>query len=881
MNWVKRIFARRRLDQELSEEMRGHVEELIEELVGQGMPRNEATAAARKRFGNLTLIQEDCREVWQWAVVDNLLLQVKLAGRRLWNSPGFAAAATLTLALGIGANVVVFSVLNALLLRPLDAPHPENVYLANHFVKEQPGWTAQSYRDYLDFRDRQQGFQGLAAYGFIRVGLSAGNSTIKSWGHSATGNYFDVLELQPATGRFFHASDEHGPGSAPFIVLSYDFWRRQFGQDPNVIGKTIELNRHPLTVIGVAPEGFHGIDPLFWPDYWLPMMGADEVTGSDDRPYRDHYFVMVFGRLKPGMTPQLANDDLNRIAMQMAKEDRKDDGLASRVVAPGFAGDANSPVKKGLLGMMLLAVLVLVAACSNLASIFAVRTGDRSGDLAVRMAIGSSYWCILRELLIEALLVSLAGGLVGTLVANVLLRGLTHWPLYGDLPVHLLLAPDTRVYLMALALSVVSGLLFGLLPARKVWRTDPIQAIKSGALEVPSFRRFALRDLLLCVQIAVCTLLVTASLVAAMGIRRSLRVPLGFDAQGITLAMTDLGMAGYSGEAAVAVDKRLLEEAQHIPGVSAAAITDYVPLQGNGAAWFVYPEQTTEFLPSHMAFPAMTYLVSPGYFQAAGTRLLAGRDVSWHDDHTTPNVAIVNETFARKLFGSTSVVGRRFSLWATARYEIAGVVQDGKYGSLDEPAQPAMFLPLAQGVGGVMSPSVALLVRSTLPPNQVMPELRRIATAVEPRAPFVLESWDDQVDRAMLVARAAATVLGIMGVLAAMLAITGIFGMASHSVSRRMREQGIRIALGAQRLQLMRSTLGRPLALFGMGLLLGLVLGWFTSQLLEHLVSFATPREPLVLIEAIVAMVVVEVVATVIPARRVLSADAAQLLREL
>jgi len=354
---------------------------------------------------------------------------------------------------------------------------------------------------------------------------------------------------------------------------------------------------------------------------------------------------------------------------------------------------------------------------------------------------------------------------------------------------------------------------------------------------------------------------------------------LGFQPEGVTLAQADLRMAGYSGQEALPVQKRLLEAAAAIPGVTDAAIADSVPFQGGGD-WFVYRWGTTEFLPSHMVFAADTYLISPGYLHAAETRLLAGRDFTWHDDGNSPRVAIVNQTFAQQLYGDTSALGQRFALWATAKYQVVGVVEDGKYGSIGEDPQPMMLIPLAQGVGEEMSTNATLLVRSRLPEDQITAALHRMLTGVEPGVPFAVHPWADRIDISMLPARAAAVVLGIMGLLAAMLAVTGIFGMASYSVAKRMREQGIRMALGAQRLQVLRSTLARPvlLLLFGSGI--GLVAGVMTGRLLAHLISFATPRDPLVLLGVLGAMIVLGLLATFIPARRALAIDPAQLLRE-
>lgn len=486
----------------------------------------------------------------------------------------------------------------------------------------------------------------------------------------------------------------------------------------------------------------------------------------------------------------------------------------------------------------------------------------------------------MRQLLSEAILVSLIGGIVGTFFARLLLGALGHWS-FDDFPLHFLIVPDGRVYLVAIALSLASGVSFGLLPARQVWRTDVVQAIKSSYVFAGSFRRFAIRDLLLIIQIVVCTLLVTTSLVAVVGMIRTLRVPLGIEPRGVTLGQVDLKMAGYPDPQSPLVQKRLLDTAAAIPGVTAAAIAGDIPLSGSGGGWFVYKWDTTQFLPSHRAFAAPAYPISPGYLRLAGTRLQSGRDFTWNDKFGSPTVAIVNETFARMLFGTTHAVGRRFALWATAKYEIVGVVEDGKYNSLGENPRPVMFLALQQGIGEfITSGPVTVLVRSQLPPDQITAALHHALSQVVTTAPISIQSWSDTIDHSMMPARTATVVLGVMGLMAALLAITGIFGMASYSVSKRMREQGIRMALGAQRFQVMRSTLSRPILILLSGSCIGLIGGVLSARLLAHLVSFASTRDPLVLSGVVLTMMQLGLVATWIPARRTLAIDPAGLLRE-
>jgi predicted permease len=876
MNWLRSLFHRRQIYSDLSEEIQQHLAEKVEALMAGGMSRKDAEYAARREFGNVTQVEESGHEPWMWPRAESILSDIRFAFRKLLKSPGFALTAILTLAVGIGANVVVFSVLNGMLLRPVDVPHPQNLF---EIGEGRYGDFDQSWPDYLDFRDRNRSFTGMAVWKPIRVGISINKSVSETLGNAASGNYFDLLGLQPVLGRFFHASDEHSRGSAPYIVLAYDYWQRRFAADPHVIGSTVLLNQYPFTVIGVAPRDFHGASYFFWSDYWIPAVNAEQVTGWDDFDWRTHRDFTLIGRLRPGVTPQQATGDLNAIAAGMAKHDPMDQELVVRVRRPGPAGDSNTPMKTTLLCVTLLAALVLLAACANLAGVFAARAADRSGELAIRLAIGAGRWTVVRQLLTEAVLLSLVGGIVGTFVARMLLGALANWR-PGNFPTHYLIAPDLRVYLVAIFLSIASGVFFGILPARQVWSTDVLQTIKGGYVFAGSFRRFAVRDALLFVQIIVCTLLVTSSLVALLGMARSLRVSLGIRPQGVTLAQVDLKVAGVPDAQSRPVQKRLLDTAQALPGATAAASADGVPFLG-GSGWAVWSWDTKQLLLPNAAFDAITYSVSPGYFQVAGTRLLSGRDFTANDKLGSPVVAIVNETFARRLFGTTHAVGKRFKLFDPAGFEIIGIVEDGKYFGVTEDSFPAVFIAYAQGIGQyVESGPITILVRSPLPQDQIARTLHNALSKVVTTAPIAVMSWSDPIDRSMTPVRTATIVLAVLGFMAALLAVTGIFGMASYAISRRAREQGIRIALGAQRFQVMLAMLGRPILILLGGSCIGLIGGVLAARVLAHLISFASARDPLVLSGVLITMMLLGLIATWIPARRALSIDPARLLRD-
>ncbi|PYL51176.1 MAG: hypothetical protein DMF32_01865 [Verrucomicrobia bacterium] len=429
--------------------------------------------------------------------------------------------------------------------------------------------------------------------------------------------------------------------------------------------------------------------------------------------------------------------------------------------------------------------------------------------------------------------------------------------------------------LAALILTLVSALLFGMIPARQVSQSSPLQAMKSGSVDSTRLRRFTLRDLLLGAQIAICTLLVTASLVAVRGMVRMLHAPLGFHPEGAMLANIDLSEIEQPGDALLVKKKAMLEAVRRIPGVTTAGEVNSVPFTGGLRGVPVFPPETTDFNLNNSVLAPYVFTMSPGYLKAAGTRLLTGRDVSWHDIKTTPYVAIVNQTFARKMWGETPAIGQRFILMDHLT-EVVGVTEDGKYYEIMEPQQPVVFLPLLQTENAV----AVFVVRTTRAQNEMVTALERTLSAIEPNALITVQTWPGAMARVLFPARAASVGLGVMGLLAAMLAVTGIFGMAAYNVSRRIKELGIRVALGARTKHVMSAAVGRPIVLLGLGSLAGLLLGVFASRLLEHVVYQANPRDPVVVVSAVLTMALLGIAASAIPSLRALAVDPSKLLRE-
>jgi len=804
-----------------------------------------------------------------------MLNDLKYSLRQLMKSPGFALTAIATLALGIGANAVVFSVLNALVLRPVNVPHPQDLYMLQRFQ-----FPSQSYPDYLDLRDRNRTFQNLFAYEILGpVGVDSGSNPSTAWPYLASGNYFDALGIQPYRGRLFHASDEHGKNSAPYAVLSYAWWKGHFSGDPGVIGHTVEINKHPFTIIGIAPPDFRGTELFFAPELWIPLVEQPLVEGHDSLQWRGNHSMWAEGRLRPGITPAAAVADLNSIAASLAKTyPADDDGLKFSLARPGLVGDMlGGPARAFMTGLMLLAGLILVAACANLGSLFAARTADRAKEVAVRLALGSRRSFILRQLLSEALLVSVAGGALGLAVGVVILRGLSGWRPIPDVPINVPVNPDVRTYGVALLLAVLSGLLFGIVPVRQILRADPWQMIRSGSSAVGNMRRLTLRDLLLVAQIAICAVLVTSSLVAVRGLVRSLSSNYGFQPQNAMLVESDLRMAGYDNDHAAAIQRRMIDAIKSIPGVTAAGYITQIPLGLGGGDSYVYTDTTTDYRPTNMAADAMNYNISPGYLAAAGTRLIAGRDLSYSDDSKAPIAVLVNRQFAVKLFGSVNkAIGGHFRFWGGNRAQIVGVVEDGKYRTLTEDQQPAMFFSFLQH----QASGTWLVVRSNRAPEEMAAALERTLHGLDSSLPLSIRTWTEEMDSALFAARVATVALGVLGLLGAMLAITGVFGMASYAVSKRLRELGIRVALGAGKPEVLRAALGRALRLLGVGSIAGLVLGLMATRVLSYIVYQATPRDPMVLCGVIATMLLLGLTASWIPARRALAVNPLILLRD-
>jgi predicted permease len=869
---LRALFFRRRVERDLQDELQFHLEMQARKHGGSAASRRQA----RVRFGSVDRAAEECRDVRGISRIEMLAKDARFAARMLRKSPAFTAVAVVTLALTIGANIVVFGVLNGMILRPLNVPRADSFY----GIERENGFGFQPYPDYIDLRDRQTSFEDLAAYTIAYVAVDNGGGPSPAWGYAVTGNYFDALGIQPYLGRLVHASDEQGPDSAPYIVLAYAYWKSHFQEDPGVLGRVVQLNKHPFTIVGVAPPDFGGTVLFFAPSFYFPIVNAEQLTDEKilrDRGNRMSVFQAI-GHLKPGVTPEQAATDLNNIGTWLGETYPKESsGIRFSVARPALFG-FSAQVGAFVAGLMLLAALILLAACANLGTLFAARTADRSREVAMRLALGASRGRIVQQLLTEAVLISVSGGGIGLFGSLALLRVLSSFQPLPRFPIQLPVTPDANVYLVALLFALASGFLFGAVPLRQVLRTDPYEIVKSGSL-TRAGRRLTVRDALLVAQVAICVVLVTSSLVAVRGLVRSLNGKFGFEPKQAMVVETDLGMAGYRGDKVPEMQKRILEKVQEIPGVT-VGLVGYPPLAMGTNLSPVFIDEETDLKAANAAASVWTYQVSPGYFSAAGTMLVSGRSFTSHDDKGAPRVAVINEQFARTILRArqsiSDALGRHFKLLDGSRIEVVGIAQDGKYFSIAEEPRPAMFFPILQSP----TPGTWLVVRSERDPQQLTAALESARREVDAGLPFRIQTWTSELEPNMFAPRVAAMVLGILGVMAAMLSITGIFGLAAYSVSKRMKDLGIRIALGATRNEVLRAALGRAFKLLAVGSAAGLVLGVLASRVLALIVYQATSRDPVVLAGVLAAMLLLGLLATWIPARRALSIDPLVLLRE-
>ncbi|MGA3089274.1 MAG: ABC transporter permease [Terriglobales bacterium] len=810
-----------------------------------------------------------------------LLQDLRFALRQMRRSPGFAVTAVLILALGIAANVIVFGVVQALILRPINVPNPDRVMTLAHKEKAYPDF---SYPEVRDVRDDNSVFSAVAAFVPDEFGLEADRVTRPVWGYQVSGQYFEVVGIKPYLGRLLQRADDDHPGASEAAVLSWPSWKGDFGADPHVVGKTVRINKHPYTIVGVTPEGFYGTEKFLQPSIFVPMANGASLDGFNRLDSRSEPYFWCIVRLKDAVTMPRVQAELNTIASTLIRQYPKDEEkLSFKLTRPGLAGDfMGAPARAFLAGVLALAGIVLLAACTNLGSLFAARTADRTREIAIRMAIGSSRWRIVRQILVDTLVISILGGALACGLAWIALAGLANWHAPTEYPFMFHIEPQPSLILMALLISVLAGVLFGMMPLLQIFKADPNDTIKNGVSHTPAGRRWALRDILLAAQIALCCVTVTAAFVSLRGLGKAMSMDIGFNPRHAVVTRFDLSHAGYSIETADHFQRQLLERVSQLPGVEAAAYSNCTPLNQDCPPTAVFSQQTTDFRPSNEVFETTNIAVSPGYFTAAQTPLLEGRDVSFADSEKTPTVTLVNREFVRRLFPSEDPVGRYFKDRTGTLIQIVGVVADGKYVSLSEDQKAAAFFPISQGG----DTKTALIVRtrsnsSEAAANDMAATIRKVVRDLDPGVPVRQSgAWSSQLGLAFFPAQVATVALGIFGAFGLLLSIIGTFGLASYTVSKRLRDLSIRVALGAQAKQVLSAALGRMLILLASGSIVGMLLGVAASRILSSIVYQASAQDPVVLLAVAFTVLLTGSLSVIGPVRRALRIDPAKVLRE-
>jgi predicted permease len=809
-------------------------------------------------------------------MIGDLWQDIRFGLRMLRKSPGFTLVAVLSLTLGIGANTAIFSLINTTLLRPLPIANPEQLVALNN-SEENRRFPTFSYPNYKDFRDRNEVFSGLIAYQLAPISLSHDGINERLWGYEVTGNYFEVLGVNAAAGRLISPDDDAVAGASPVAVVSYKSWKQRFGGEPGIVGRDVIVNGRSYTIIGVAPQGFYGTEIISAPDMWFPVaMQAQLETGNKWLDKRGVENLFVQGRLKPGVGMAQAQASLNDIALQLEREypvENEDKRVA--LSAAGLFGNSFRGPVLGFAGLLMVVVgLVLLLACTNLANLLLARAADRRREIAVRLALGASRARLVRQLLTESLLLACGGGALGLLLAFRLVALAVSFKMPIDVPVTIDLYMDYRVFIFTCLISLATGVLFGLLPAWQATKTDLVPALKDefsfGA------RRSWLKNSLIVFQVTLSLVLLIGGGLMMRALQQAQTINLGFTPQRAGEVSFDLRLQGYDEVRGRAFQKQLLERVRALPGVQSAGIADLAPVDLHFSRDRVLIEgQPLERL--EKAPVAMINRASPGYFQAMDTRLVAGRDFTEQDDDKAPRVAIINETFARRFWPGEDPIGKRFSQGGpeSPKREVIGVVQDGKYAGLNEDPKPFVSRPLWQTYSG----STTVIARGAGDPQQLIALVRSEVQQLDPNLPLASRTLIERMNLPLLPARLAATVLGGFGLVALALAAIGIYGVMSYAVAKRTHEIGVRMALGAQRADVLKLVIGQGLTLTLIGMAIGSLAALALTRAMTSLLFGVSATDPLTYVGVAVLLGAVALLACYLPARRASRVDPMVALR--
>ena len=812
--------------------------------------------------------------------MSNLLQDCKYGFRVLRKSPGFAAIAILTLALGIGANTTIFSWINSALLNPVPGLSRPSEVVSLTLSKPGDNPFPFTYPDFEAMRNGQQSFTGIAACNFVQVSLKGKSKPERIWGMVASANYFDVLGVRPIIGRGFLPEEDTKPGGAPVAVISYRLWQTHFAANPDIVGQTIEINEKPYTIVGVTPAAFQGSQTGIRTELWIPIMMEAQVDPMGDLLHDHHQFWLLgFGRLKPGVRLEQAQQEMTlRLAPEVKAYPEEHKGHDTVTIYPLWRNPfgLNMFLSMLLPALMCIAGLVLLLACVNVANLMLVRAVGRRREIAIRMSLGVSRWRLVRQLLVESLMLALAGGAVAL--------GITFWtqgtlmkfmPVTEDLPLSLTIEADHTVLLATVVISVLTGVIFGIVPALRSSGVAPAEVLKEETGSASgTLRKARLASCLVVAQISLSLLLLVCAGLFIRSFRSAEQIDPGFNARNVLIASYDLFTAGHSESTGAEFDRQLMTKLEALPGVQSVALTNRIPLFGGGST-SVKPEGYVS--PANESMETQAAIISPNYFHTMQIPLVKGRDFTLQDTKSSQRVVIVSEAFAHRYWPNQEAVGKQLNSDFTHEwFTVVGVARDAKVTSLNEKPMPFVYLPLYQ----VYRPTLTIDARVAGDPLVFAKSIEKTVHTLNPElVVFDITTLQSRSQLASFGQRVAGTFVGAFGLLALALAAVGIYGVTSYTTRQRTHEIGIRMTLGATRQNVLRLVLVYGLRLMLIGIGVGLVLALVLTRFLGGLLLGVTSTDALTFCSVALLLCAVALLACFIPARRATCVDPMAALR--
>ena len=804
----------------------------------------------------------------------NFLQDVQFTWRSLRARPVFALTAIVTLALGIGINTAVFTLINAILLRPLPVRQPERLVELYTSREDRVGGVT-SYADLQDLRRGNTSFTELSGHTLLFANLNWQGRSELLIGEFATSNYMNVLGIQPQLGRFFTAEEEQAQGAAAVTVIGHRFWQSRFNGDPAALGQSLQFNGKRYTIVGVMPKNFEGTFPGLAPEVWIPIMMADSLdsfgqidvvpspgtTKIDRRGFR---FLWVTGRLKDGVNLPQAQSQIQSVMANLTREFPQSNKDLHITMRPSndvrLNPDLDGAVTAGSAFLLAAVGVVLIVACTNVAGMFLARSAARRREVAIRLALGTGRWRLIRQLLTESLVIAFIGGTLGLILASVGTRIITTMRFSLPISIHLNIDPDWRVFLFTFAISLVTGVFFGITPAVQALRRNLVNDLKGGDDGMRG-RRMNFRNSLVVAQLALSLVLLIGASLLVRSLKSATQIDLGFDPQHLALVQFNLGMYGYNDSRSETFFQDFERRVASLPGVEAVTLANRTPLSININTVAMY--KTDAPTPEDRLLTIDNSDVDPSYFDTMHVPIVEGRGIAESDTKEAPRVAVVSQAAARRLWPGESAIGKRMRMQSGRVVEVVGVAQDYKVRTVGESPRPMIHFARRQAP----NTSVGLLVRTSAPASDILPALRSEITALDPNlVPFELTTMSEETARSLIPVRAGAVILAGLGAFAVFLAGVGLYGLIAYSVSRRTREIGTRIALGATPSGIIKQVVFEGSRLLVAGGILGLIGAFVAGRLLESILYGISALDPLSFIAGAAVLTIAALAANTLPA---------------